>query len=69
MTNYQTEILIKVPLDVAQTYWNATEEERQKIAEKKSLFMFNPQPYLGRNLWTNYIKRWLLLDKKRKRED
>lgn len=44
MTNYQTEILIKVPLDVAETYWNATEEERQKIAEKNrflcSIFKF-----------------------------
>jgi|LakMenE01Jun11ns_1017448.scaffolds.fasta_scaffold4836038_1 hypothetical protein len=69
MTKYQTEILIKVPLDVAQTYWNATEEERQKIAEKKSLFMFNLQIYLEKNLWRNYIKRWILLDKKHKRED
>ena len=34
MTNYQTEIKIKVLLDVAETYWNATEEERQKIEEK-----------------------------------
>jgi hypothetical protein len=68
MTNYQTEIKIKVPLDVGQTYWNATEEERQKI-EKKSLFMFNLQIYLEKNLWTNYIKRWILLDKKHKRED
>ena len=34
MTNYQTEIKIKVPLDVAETYWNATKEDRQKIAEK-----------------------------------
>ena len=33
MTNYQTEIRIKVPLDVAENYWNATEEERQKIEE------------------------------------
>ena len=31
MINNQTEIRIKVPLDVAQTYWNATEEERQKM--------------------------------------
>jgi hypothetical protein len=69
MTKYQTEILIKVPLDVAETYWNATEEERQKIAEKKSLFMFNFQIYLEKNLWRNYIKRWILLDKKHKRED
>jgi len=55
MTNYQTEIKIKVPLDVAETYWNATEEDRQN--------------YLEKNLWTNYIKRWILLDKKHKRED
>lgn len=68
MTNYQTEIRIKVPLDVAETYWNATEEERQKI-EKKSLFMFNLQIYLEKNLWTNYIKQWIILDKKHKRED
>ena len=27
----QAQIQIKVPLDVAQTYWNATVEERQKI--------------------------------------
>jgi hypothetical protein len=44
MTNYQTEIKIKVPLDVAQTYWNATKEDRQKIAEKNrflcSIFKF-----------------------------
>ena len=39
MTNYQTEIRIKVPLDVAETYWNATEEERQKIAEKISFYV------------------------------
>jgi hypothetical protein len=42
MTNYQTEI--KVPLDVAENYWNATEEDRQKIAEKNrflcSIFKF-----------------------------
>ena len=38
MTNYQTEIQIKVPLDVAETYWNTTEEERQKI-EKKNRFL------------------------------
>jgi hypothetical protein len=68
MTNYQTEIKIKVPLDVAETYWNATEEDHQEI-EKKSLFMFNFQIYLEKNLWTNYIKRWILLDKKHKRED
>ncbi|NCR39657.1 MAG: hypothetical protein GPJ21_07170 [Microcystis aeruginosa W13-11] len=39
MTNYQTEIKIKVPLDVAETYWNATEEDRQKIAEKISFYV------------------------------
>ncbi|MGV2390744.1 MAG UNVERIFIED_CONTAM: hypothetical protein LVR29_28710 [Microcystis novacekii LVE1205-3] len=66
MTNYQTEIQIKVPLDVAETYWNATEEGRQKI-EEKSLFIFSLQLYLEKNLWTNYIKRWILLDKKRKK--
>lgn len=44
MTNYQTEIRIKVSLDVAENYWNATEEDRQKIAEKNrflcSIFKF-----------------------------
>ncbi|TRU46196.1 MAG: hypothetical protein EWV91_13360 [Microcystis aeruginosa Ma_QC_Ca_00000000_S207] len=39
MTNYQTEIKIKVPLDVAENYWNATEEERQKIAEKIAFYL------------------------------
>ncbi len=39
MTNYQTEIKIKVPLDVAENYWNATEEERQKIAEKIAFYV------------------------------
>ncbi|ACK70743.1 conserved hypothetical protein [Gloeothece citriformis PCC 7424] len=39
MTNNQTEILIKVPLDVAQTYWNATEEERKKIEEKIAFYL------------------------------
>ena len=39
MTNYQTEIKIKVPLNVAQNYWNATEEERQKIAEKIAFYV------------------------------
>ncbi len=39
MTNYQTEIKIKVPLDVAETYWNATEEDRQKIAEKIAFYV------------------------------
>jgi hypothetical protein len=37
MTNYQTEI--KVPLDVAENYWNATEEDRQKIAEKIAFYV------------------------------
>jgi len=39
MTNYQTEIRIKVSLDVAENYWNATEEERQKIAEKIAFYV------------------------------
>jgi len=39
MTNYQTEIKIKVPLNVAQNYRNATEEERQKIAEKIAFYV------------------------------
>ncbi|MBJ7901630.1 MAG: hypothetical protein GC158_17325 [Cyanobacteria bacterium RI_101] len=39
MTNYQTEIKIKVPLDIAQNYWNATEEERQKIEEKIAFYI------------------------------
>ncbi|GAL91376.1 MAG: hypothetical protein DWQ51_02410 [Microcystis wesenbergii TW10] len=39
MTNYQTEIKIKVLLDVAETYWNATEEERQKIEEKIAFYV------------------------------
>ncbi|TRV50993.1 MAG: hypothetical protein EWV43_04940 [Microcystis panniformis Mp_MB_F_20080800_S26D] len=39
MTNYQTEIKIKVPLDVAETYWNATEEERQKIEKKIAFYV------------------------------
>jgi putative lipase involved disintegration of autophagic bodies len=39
MTKYQTEILIKVPLDVAETYWNATEEERQKIEKKIAFYV------------------------------
>ncbi len=39
MTNYQTEIKIKVPLDVAETYWNATEEDRQKIEKKISFYV------------------------------
>jgi hypothetical protein len=43
MTNYQTEIQIKVPLDVAETYGNATEEDRQKIEKNRflcSIFKF-----------------------------
>jgi hypothetical protein len=39
MTNYQTEIKVKVPLNVAQNYWNATEEERQKIEEKIAFYV------------------------------
>jgi hypothetical protein len=39
MTNHQTEIKIKVPLNVAQDYWNATEEERQKIEEKIAFYL------------------------------
>jgi hypothetical protein len=39
MTNYQAEIKIKVPLNVAQNYWNATEEERQKIEEKIAFYL------------------------------
>jgi hypothetical protein len=34
MINNQTEIQIKVPLSVAQVYWNATEEERKKMEER-----------------------------------
>jgi hypothetical protein len=30
MTNYQTEIKIKVPLDIDQKYCNATEDKRKK---------------------------------------
>lgn len=37
--NNQTEIQIKVPLDVAQNYWNATEEERQKIEAKIAFYL------------------------------
>jgi hypothetical protein len=33
------EIKIKVPLDIAQTYWNATKEDRQKIAEKIAFYV------------------------------
>lgn len=39
MTNYQTEIQIKVSLDVAETYGNATEEERQKIEKKIAFYV------------------------------
>lgn len=39
MMNNQTEIRIKVPLDVAETYWNATEEERQKIETKIAFYL------------------------------
>jgi hypothetical protein len=39
MINNQTEIRIKVPLDVAQTYWNATEEERQKMETKIAFYL------------------------------
>jgi putative lipase involved disintegration of autophagic bodies len=39
MKNYKTEIKIKVPLDIAQNYWNATEEERQKIEEKIAFYI------------------------------
>lgn len=39
MINNQTEIKIKVPLDVAETYWNATEEERQKIEKKIAFYL------------------------------
>jgi putative lipase involved disintegration of autophagic bodies len=37
--NNQTEIKIKVPLDVAETYWNATEEERQKLEAKIAFYL------------------------------
>jgi hypothetical protein len=36
-TNYQTEI--KIPLNVAQNYWDATEEERQKMEEKIAFYL------------------------------
>lgn len=39
MMNNQTEIPIKVPLDVAETYWNASEEERQKIEAKIAFYL------------------------------
>ena len=37
--NNQTEIQIKVPPDIAQIYWNATVEERQKIEEKIAFYL------------------------------
>ncbi len=37
--NDQAQIQIKVPLDVAQTYWNATVEERKKIEEKIAFYI------------------------------
>jgi hypothetical protein len=39
MMNSQTELKIKVPLDVAETYWNATDEERQKIEAKIAFYL------------------------------
>jgi hypothetical protein len=39
MINNQTEIQIKVPLDVAQIYWNATKEEREKIEAKIAFYL------------------------------
>ncbi|MDJ0728722.1 MAG: hypothetical protein QNJ33_01900 [Crocosphaera sp.] len=39
MINNQAEIQIKVPLDVAKTYWNATEEERIKIEAKIAFYL------------------------------
>ncbi|MEM8777729.1 MAG: hypothetical protein AAGF26_02420 [Cyanobacteria bacterium P01_G01_bin.49] len=39
MINHQTEIKIKVPMDIAETYWNATEEERQKIETKIAFYI------------------------------
>jgi len=53
MTNYQTEIKIKVPLDVAETYWNATEEDRQKIAEKIAFYVQSSN--LSRKLESSYL--------------
>jgi hypothetical protein len=37
--NNQVEIKIKVPLNVAKIYWNATEEERQKIEAKIAFYL------------------------------
>ncbi|MGK7885651.1 MAG: hypothetical protein AB4057_13630 [Crocosphaera sp.] len=39
MINNQAEIHIQVPLDVAENYWNATEEERKKIEEKIAFYL------------------------------
>ncbi|MDJ0582516.1 hypothetical protein [Crocosphaera sp.] len=39
MINNQAEIYIKVPLDVAENYWNATEEERHKIEAKIAFYL------------------------------
>ena len=39
MTNYQTEIKVTVPLDIAKNYWNATEEDRKKIEEKIAFYL------------------------------
>ncbi|ACB50437.1 unknown [Crocosphaera subtropica ATCC 51142] len=39
MMNNQTEIKIKVPLDIAETYWNATEEERKKIEKRIAFYL------------------------------
>ncbi|MDJ0845186.1 hypothetical protein [Crocosphaera sp.] len=39
MINNQAEIQIKVPLDVAETYWKATEEERKKIEAKIAFYL------------------------------
>ncbi len=39
MINNQAEINIKVPLDVAENYWNATEEERKKIEERIAFYL------------------------------
>ncbi len=37
--NNQVEIKIEVPLKVAETYWNATEEERKKIETKIAFYI------------------------------
>ncbi|MDJ0597652.1 MAG: hypothetical protein QNJ37_02235 [Crocosphaera sp.] len=39
MINNQAEIKVKVPLDIAETYWNATEEERKKIEAKIAFYL------------------------------